>query len=361
MMNFLMLQNVFFYFVYKVMGKNSDLSPRKIGQIKVLLEDSELKQKEIARKLNISTQIVSLIKKKIERGIDVGSQRQGNCGRKKITTPRTDRKIQNMALKDRRATCSKISSMLGEEGISVSRKTVNNRLLEFGLKAYRPRKKPRLTENMKKARYDWAKQHESWTYDDWQKVVFSDESTIAILDDRVQTVRRRPGEEFLPECLKKTVKFPQKIMVWGAFSVHGTSRLYIVDGTMNQDKYIKVLESRLVPQIREWYGSDFWIFQQDSAPCHKSKKVMTWFQQNAVQVLPWPGNSPDMNPIENLWDILKNEIHQIPITTKSQLIERLIHVWFHSTKIKFLCKSLIESMPHRVKALILAKGGQTKY
>ena len=152
------------------MGKNSDLSPRKIGQIKVLLEDSELKQKEIARKLNISTQIVSLIKKKIERGIDVGSQRQGNCGRKKKTTPRTDRKIQNMALKDRRATCSKISSMLGEEGISVSRKTVNNRLLEFGLKAYRPRKKPRLTENMKKARYDWAKQHESWTYDDWQKV-----------------------------------------------------------------------------------------------------------------------------------------------------------------------------------------------
>ena len=86
------------------------------------------------------------------------------------------------------------------------------------------------------------------------QVVFSDESTIAVLDDCVQTVRRRPGEEFLPECLKKTVKFSAKIMVWGAISVHGTSRLHIVEGNMNQVKYIEVLKGRLLPQIKEWYG-----------------------------------------------------------------------------------------------------------
>ena len=79
------------------------------------------------------------------------------------------------------------------------------------------------------------------------QVVFLDESTIAVLEDRVQTVRRRSGEEFLPDCLKKTVKFPAKIMVWGAISVYGTSRLHIVEGTMNQIKYIKVLEERLLP------------------------------------------------------------------------------------------------------------------
>ena len=67
-------------------------------------------------------------------------------------------------------------------------------------------------------------------------MVFSDESTIAVLDDRVQSVRRRPGEEFQPDCLQKTVKFPQKIMVWGAISVHGTSLLHIVEGMMNQTK-----------------------------------------------------------------------------------------------------------------------------
>ena len=193
------------------------------------------------------------------------------------------------------------------------------------------------------------------------QVAFSDESTIAVLDDRVQTVRRRPGEEFLPECLKKTVKFPTKIMVWGAISVHGTSRLHIVEGNMNQVKYIEVLKGRLLPQIREWYGQESWIFQQDSAPCHTGKSVKAWFAQNGVQVLPWPGNSPDMNPIETLWAVLKNEIHTEPITTKQDLICRLIKVWFHSPKIQEMCKTLINDMPIRVKALLTAKGGQTKY
>lgn len=185
--------------------------------------------------------------------------------------------------------------------------------------------------------------------------MFSDESTVAVLDDRVQTVRRRAGEEFLQECLQKTVKHSQKIMVWGAISVHGTSRLKIVDGMMNQYKYIEVLENQLLPQTREWFGDTPWIFQQDSAPCHTARYVKTWCEQNGVELLSWPGNSPDMNPIESLWCTLKNEIHEVPITTKERLIERLIHVWFHSDKIKQLCKTLITKMPQRVEALKAAK------
>ena len=119
------------------------------------------------------------------------------------------------------------------------------------------------------------------------KVGFSDESTISILDDRVQTVRRRKGEEFDPQCLKKTVKFPQKIMVWDAISIHGTSRLHIVSGTMNAQKYISVLQARLLPQIKDWQCESDWIFQQDSAPCHTAKAVKSWVAKNNVQVLPW--------------------------------------------------------------------------
>ena len=192
-------------------------------------------------------------------------------------------------------------------------------------------------------------------------MIFSDESTIAVLDDRVQSVRRRQGEEFKPECLKKTLKFPSKIMVWGAISVHGPSRLHIVEGTMNGAKYISMLNSRLLPQIRNWFEQEPCIFQQDSAPCHTAKAVYAWFETNKIKVLKWPGNSPDMNPIESMWNQLKDEIHNVPITTKVQLIERLIQVWFHSPKIRKMCQDLIKGMPKRVEALKNAKGGQTKY
>jgi len=107
-------------------------------------------------------------------------------------------------------------------------------------------------------------------------------------------------------------------MVWGAISIHGTSRLCIVEGTMNAKKYIEVLSTRLKPQIHEWFGGSQCIFQQDSAPCHTTKKVHDWMKNNGVKLLPWPDNSPDMNPIESLWDVLKDEIHEVPITNKIQ-------------------------------------------
>lgn len=124
--------------------------------------------------------------------------------------------------------------------------------------------------------------------------VVLDESAIAVFDGRVQRVRRRGGEKSKPECLQETVKFPQTIMVWGAISVHGTSRLPIVDlpgiglSIQKYQKDVCYLKQGNSLKI------DFGFFKQDSAPCHMAR--------------PWPGNFPDMNPIENLWSLLKDEI-----------------------------------------------------
>ena len=135
-------------------------------------------------------------------------------------------------------------------------------------------------------------------------------------------------------------------MVWGAYSIHGASRLFIVQGTMDAKEYIEVLSSPLKPQIHEWFGGNPCIFQLDSAPCHTAKKVQEWMKKNHLKVLPWPGNSRNMNPIESLWDVLKDEIHEFSATKKTQVIERLIRTWFHSEKIKALY-----GMPRRVATL----------
>ena len=153
-------------------------------------------------------------------------------------------------------------------------------------------------------------------------------------------------------------------MVWGAISVHGVSRLHIVEGTMRQDQYWKVLETRLLPQILEWFGAGAAdvTFQQDSAPCHTAKKVKEFIKKQGLRLLDWPGNSADMNPIENIWKMLKDKMNKETVSTnKRQLIEKLLEVWFHDQQLKEHARLMITQMPERVSAVIKARGGWTKY
>lgn len=194
------------------------------------------------------------------------------------------------------------------------------------------------------------------------QVCFSDESSFEILPKNLQFVRRRSGEKFHPKCMVPTVKHPTKVMIWSVISGKGTGRIYIVEGTMRQDQYKEVLQSKLFPQLQEWFpNGESFVFMQDGAPCHTAHSIKAFLQQENVPLLPWPGNSPDMNPIENVWELVKREIAKDVITTKAQLIEKIIDVWNHHPKMQETVQACINSMPRRIKALLRAKGGPTKY
>lgn len=87
------------------MSNKKDLNPRKNGQIKVLLKEMCLEKEDIAKKLNISSLSVSFIKKKDERSVYPDSKKKKKCGRKKMTTPKMNKRIINMAVKNRRLPC----------------------------------------------------------------------------------------------------------------------------------------------------------------------------------------------------------------------------------------------------------------
>jgi hypothetical protein len=193
------------------------------------------------------------------------------------------------------------------------------------------------------------------------QVCFSDESTLEILDDNCRYVRRRQGEEYLPQCLVQKVKHPTKVMVWSVISFKEPGRLYIVNGMMNAEQYKKVLETRLIPQLEDWFPDGNCVYMQDGAPCHTANIIKDYFDGIGMEVLPWPGNSPDMNPIEGIWYNLKDRVNEVTTTNKRDLIERIVDVWFHNPDIAQLIAKYYASMPNRIAALIKAKGGATKY
>ena len=140
-------------------------------------------------------------------------------------------------------------------------------------------------------------------------------------------VRRYSGENFLhPALIKHSRKFPLKVMIWSCFSNEGLGKIHICKGNMDTRAYIETLELNLF-QSAEKMGLQEFLFIDDSAPCHRSKAVKEWIHENKISQISWPGNSPDLNPIENLWAILKHRVRRKPNTTKQQLLENIKNFW----------------------------------
>ena len=99
---------------------------------------------------------------------------------------------------------------------------------------------------------------------------------------------------------------------------------------------------------------------QDDAPCHRAKIVSQFLKSKKIQILDWPGSIPDLNPIENLWTVLKDKISERQPTNAKMLEQALKEVWVQEMTTEY-CRSLVESMPKRLEAVIKAKGCPTKY
>lgn len=184
------------------MGKRSDISPRKKGQIRVLLEETSLTQREIAKKLHVSPQLVNTISKSLVRGLSISPKRKGACGRKRLSTARDDRKLVAICVKNRKATTRQLALDWAISGVNASRRTVSRRLFAFGLKSRRPRKKPLLTPSMIKKRLNWAKAHATWSAEDWSKVsklFITKKVQIYALTTKIQLIKQA-RKDCSPTC-----------------------------------------------------------------------------------------------------------------------------------------------------------------
>ena len=250
----------------------------------------------------------------------------------------------------------------------VSTQTIRNHLRRSGLKALVKKRKPLLTRKLMKDRLDFALAHQHWTVDDWKRVVWSDETKINRIgsDGRnwVWNWREKQKRKGLTKRdVNQTLKFGGgHIMVWGCMLWQGTGLLVRIDGNMDAELYTKILQEDLVGSLKYYYrkASNI-LFQHDNNRKHTSKMATSWLQEHGFEVLVWPSQSPDLNPIEHLWAYIKRRLQEYDTPPKGilELWERVAKEW--NAIPKKVCQDLIESMPSRIQKVIEAKGGWTKY
>ncbi len=220
--------------------------------------------------------------------------------------------------------------------------------------------KPLLTQKQRQKHLTWAVEKKNWTVAQWSKVLFSDESKFCIsFGNQGPRVWRKSGEAQNPCCLKSSVKFPQSVMIWAAMSSAGVGPLCFLKSTVNAAIYQEILEHFMLPSAGKIYGDADFIFQQELAPAHTAKGTKSWFNDHFVTVLDWPANSPDLNPIENLWGIVKRKMRDTRPNNADELKATVKDTWASIPPQQ--CHKLITSMPRRIEAVIKAKGAPTKY
>ncbi len=220
--------------------------------------------------------------------------------------------------------------------------------------------KPLLNQRQRQKHLTWAVEKKNWTVAQWSKVLFSEESKFCIsFGNQGPRVWRKSGEAQNPCCLKSSVKFPQSVMIWAAMSSAGVGPLCFLKSTVNAAIYQELLEHLILPSADKLYGDADFIFQEDLAPAHTAKGTKSWFNDHGVTVLDWPANSPDLNPIENLWGIVKRKMRDTRPNNADDLKAAIKATWASIPPQQ--CHKLITSMPRRIEAVIKAKGAPTKY
>lgn len=284
------------------------------------------------------------------------------AGRPRLLSERDERCILRKIKVDPKVSAPKLTKELARErNVHVHPETVRRAIKRNGYNGRVARKKPFISEINRKKRLAFVQDHyllaETW----WNNVIFSDESKFNLFgsDGRVM-VWRKKNEELKRSNLRPTVKHGGgSVMVWGCFSAAGVGNLVFIEGIMNKEGYLKILQDNLLQSAEKMGISKTFKFYQDNDPKHKSRLVQEWLLYRVPKCVGPPPQSPDLNPIENLWDMLENRIHETPITSIQMLKDRLQEEWLRLSP-DYLRK-LVSSMPRRLQHVLDQQGGPTKY
>jgi len=203
----------------------------------------------------------------------------------------------------------------------LSKSTILNYAHDVGLNFKHFIEKPKLNELHKIKRKKFCELNKHDNLDNW---VFSDESGFQLFRN---TQGKWTTENHL--YIEKISSF-STLIIWGAISKYGRSKLYFFDyeERENQETYEEILDSYLFPFTETIFpGGDF-IYYQDNAPAHKGTQIMEYLKSKIAYIPDIPPYSCDLNPIENIWSILKDQVEKRQPKSREELEQVIKEEWY---------------------------------
>jgi len=274
-------------------------------------------------------------------------------GRPTILTSKDRTVLGRIIQNDKYLTCEEIATKLSSK-VEISARTVNRELNRIGYCSSHPKTAPLLTPEQCERRVEWAIAH---LRQNWKNVVFSDETTFQMFRNTMKAFHKVGTS--VP--YKGVPKHPAKVHVWGAFSARGTIGFHMFTQNMDGQLYREILTNNLFENASRIMPSR-WTFQQDNDLKHRAKETSRLLHSRVPKVLDWPSYSPDLNPIENLWAIIKKRVEKRVnkiIRTKKKISTECWHgiikdEWEDISE--ELCLNLVNGMPERLNEVIKNNG-----
>jgi transposase len=346
------------------MGRGKDLTISQKGGI-ITAKKLGHKNVEIAKAVGCSKASVT----RVLAAHGAGKISKGRPGRRRILDTPKRKALKAALIKDKNSRRQNLSQVIAVAtkincGQKVSKCTVQRALKEINMRSCIPRRKPLISATNKERRLAWCLERSHWTVEDWKKVIWSDESTFAQFQKSGWgRVWREPGEEFHEDCIASTVKHSPQRMFWACFSFFNLGPIVPLSGSVNGEAHRETLAKYAIPTVKgqaQKQRKKFY-FQEDNAPVHTAKIARDFLLSSGVQVLPWPAQSPDLNPIENIWAFLETRVRsRKPQPSSIRALEQIVEEEWNAIPRDFY-RELVRSMPRRIEACITNNGGHTKY
>jgi len=274
-------------------------------------------------------------------------------GRPRCTTDDTD---QDIMLHSDAHVNDNPKDIQREMELECSSRTIRRRLNEIDLHSCVQRAEH---ENVR-ARIACAEGYNRWTEDDWCRVMFSDETHFYLGHQGREYVQRPPGAALDPKYTRKeNQQLKGKVSLWGCICAGGLGHAELYVDSLDAHRYQTILGLNLVSSAHQFWPQGQWWFQQDNATPHTAGTSQAWFHNHGIDLIDWPAWSPDLNPIEELWNDLKQRVYGRHPQTMEEL-ERYITEEWAATDLKFIA-CICRNMSHRLQSVIANDGHKIPY